>query len=261
MEERRVARGVEPPADAERVLGSTRSPKRRSAWISPPNGMYWNVFSPAFPQRRALTVRIAPWSSIRTRTSGCSGGRSKRATMTFSVSARQVTPRPGSTLGGANTTLSIAARVAADRAVLASCGVKQGHAPEQAALGAAGGVCVVVGDAQRRQRPAPDAGSPREGSAVDRLLGGERQPEADLDAPAHRHADAVGERGAVADGVAEVASDGLVETREHVRGEAARGVRRRRHERSVACRGVVGVAGTRAMRGRSRPALRAARSR
>ena len=35
-----------------------------------------------------------------------------------------------------------------------------------------------------------------------------------------------GSGSAVADGVAEVASDGLVETREHVRGEAARGVRR-----------------------------------
>jgi hypothetical protein len=80
----------------------------------------WNVFSPALPHRWALTVRIAPWSSMRTRTSGRSGGKSKRATMTFSLSARQVTPSSGSTLGSANTTLSIAARVAADRAVLTS---------------------------------------------------------------------------------------------------------------------------------------------
>jgi hypothetical protein len=129
-------------------------------------------------------------------------------------------------------------------------GVKQGQAPEQAALGAAGSVCVAVDDAQRRQRPTSDACSPREGSAVDRLLGGERQPEADPDAPAHRHADAACERGAVADGVAEVASDGLVDTREHVRGEAARGVRACRHDRSAARRGVVGVEGTRAMSGR-----------
>jgi hypothetical protein len=40
--------------------------------------------------------------------------------MTCSVSARQATLRSASALGGANTTLSIAARVAADRAVLVS---------------------------------------------------------------------------------------------------------------------------------------------
>jgi len=84
--------------------------------------------------------------------------------------------------------------------------------------GAASGVCVAVGDAQRGERTAPDAGLPREGSAVDRLLGGERPPQADFDAPAHRHADAHRERSAVAHGVAKVAPDGLVETREQVRG-------------------------------------------
>jgi hypothetical protein len=119
MEERRVAPSLEPPADAG-AAGQYEVAEAALGVTSPPKGMYWNVFSPAFPQRRALTVRIAPWSSMRTRTSGCSGGRSKRATMTFPVSARQATPRPGSTLGGANTTLSIAARVAADRAVLTS---------------------------------------------------------------------------------------------------------------------------------------------
>jgi hypothetical protein len=139
--------------------------------------------------------------------------------------------------------------------------VKQGHAPEQAAHGAAGGVCVLVGDAQRRQPPAPDARAPPEGSPVDRLLGGERQPEADLDAPAHGHVDIGRERGAVADGVAEVTPDGLVATREHVRGEVACAVSGSCHDRSVAGPGVVRVDETRAMRGRSRPALRAARSR
>jgi hypothetical protein len=158
-------------------------------------------------------------------------------------------------VGGAKTTL----RGRAGRVDV--LGVKQGHAPEQAALGAAGSVCVAVGDAQRRQRPATDAGAPREGPPVDRLLGAERQPEADLDAPAHRHADARWERSAVADGVAEVAADGLVEAREHVRGEAARGVSARRHDRSAARPEVIVVEGTSAMRGTSRPALRAARSR
>ena len=68
--------------------------------------------------------------------------------------------------------------------------MEQSYAPKQAAVGAARSVCVPVHNAQRPQWPAPDAGSPCEGSTVDRLLGGERQPEADLDAPAHRHADA-----------------------------------------------------------------------
>jgi hypothetical protein len=104
------------------------------------------------------------------------------------------------------------------------------------ALGAPGRVCVAVGDVKRHQRPAPDAGAPHKGSAVERLLGGERQPEADLDAPAHRHADAVWKRCAVADGVAEEAPDGLVDPGEHVRSETGRGVSAWRHGRSAAGR-------------------------
>jgi hypothetical protein len=57
-------------------------------------------------------------------------------------------------------------------------GVKQGHAPEQAALGTARGVCITVGDAQWREWPAPDAGSPREGrpSTVCSALNGNQRP-------------------------------------------------------------------------------------
>lgn len=120
-------------------------------------------------------------------------------------------------------------------------GVKHSEAPEQATLGAAGSVGVAVGDAKRRQRPAPDAGAPHKGSTVNRLLGGERQPEADLDARAHRHADTLRERSAVADRVAQEAPDGLVEPGEPVRGEAGRGVSACRHGRSAAGRRVVGV--------------------
>ena len=198
-EERCVARRVEPPADAG-AAGEQEVAEAALGVDLAPNGMYWNAFSPALPQRWALTVRIAPCSSMRTRISGCSGGRSKQATMTFSVSARQVTPRSGSTVGGANT------RSRSQRASppTGRCGVvrvEHGHAAEQAALRAASAVGVLVGDAQRRQRPAPDAGLPRERSAVHRLLGGERQPEADLDAPTHRHADPMWQPGAVADRV------------------------------------------------------------
>ena len=50
-----------------------------------------------------------------------------------------------------------------------------------------------------------------------------------------------GERGAVADRVAEVAPDGLVQTHEHVRSEAAREIRTCGHDRSVVGRGAVGV--------------------
>ena len=127
-------------------------------------------------------------------------------------------------------------------------GSEQRQVAEQAALGAADGVGVAVRDAQRSQRPAPDAGLPRERAAVDRLHRGEREPDADLDAPAHRHLDAVGQRRAVSDGVAEVPADRLVETGERVRREAARGVGGRRHcrrghESPAACLGGSGSAG------------------
>jgi hypothetical protein len=50
--------------------------------------------------------------------------------MTLSVSARQVTPRPGTKLGGENTTLSIPARCRRRPGCVEVLGVKQGDAPE-----------------------------------------------------------------------------------------------------------------------------------
>jgi hypothetical protein len=59
-------RDVEPPADAEGA-GEQEVAKAELGVDVASERMYRKLLPPALPQRTALTVRIAPWSSMRAR--------------------------------------------------------------------------------------------------------------------------------------------------------------------------------------------------
>ena len=194
--------------------------------------MYWNVFSPGLPHRKALTLGSLLLVDAHANL-GAPGREVEASDDDVLALGSPGHPAAGQHAGRRkHDALDRGARRRRPNGVDV-VGVKQGHATEKVALGTAGRVGVAVDDAQRRQRPAADAGSPREGLAVHGLLGGEWKSEGDLDAAAHHKADTTGERGAVANCVLEGAPDGLIDTREDVQGEAAHGGEIAGHDQSM----------------------------